>query len=405
MNLSPKDVVVFADPPSQHYYRNRLFQDDPVLNRDNSLSPFHELRDSLLGKGIQVYTADYLLGGQLAAQCNIYCSFGILASYNQLAERGDVIMGSFYIMEPPVTGPQLYHELSGLTERFSKVYVHNIEGVGYERYSSQQSNLRKFFWPQVENGVIESLWNNKDRGFLTMVSANKAPPPYLQVRRGQNPIGLRIFLNKNPGLKDSELYSERIRALVALHSLGTVDLYGYGWDISLYQILCNLPYSQSFPYMYWRNRKALRAIYKGAVESKYETLSRYRFALCFENMAMPGYITEKIFDCFFVGAIPIYLGAPDIVKYIPKGCFVDMRDFDDYARLHAYLLDLSDRDISSFRETAREYLSSEQYRPFTKERFVEQFEVDLIETLKAKGINLPGLEVSKNSTKERSEVE
>ena len=405
MNLSPKDVVVFADPPSQHYYRNRLFQDDPVLNRDNSLSPFHELRDSLLGKGIQVYTADYLLGGQLAAQCNIYCSFGILASYNQLAERGDVIMGSFYIMEPPVTGPQLYHELSGLTERFSKVYVHNIEGVGYERYSSQQSNLRKFFWPQVENGVIEHLWNNKNRGFLAMISANKTPAPYLQVRRGQNPIGLRITLNRNPGLKHSELYSERIRALVALHSLGNVDLYGYGWDVSLYQILRNLPYSQSFPYMYWRNSKALRAIYKGAVKSKYEALSRYKFAFCFENMAMPGYITEKVFDCFFVGTIPIYLGAPDVVKYIPKGCFIDMRDFDNYAALHAYLLKLSDEDISRFGEAAREYLSSEQYQPFTKERFVEQFEMDLMETLKAKGFDLPGLRVPDNGTKKRSEVE
>jgi len=314
-------------------------------------------------------------------------------------------MGSFYIMEPPVTGPQLYHELSGLTERFSKVYVHNIEGVGYERCSSQQSNLRKFFWPQVENRVIEHLWNNGDRGFLTMISANKAPLPYLQVRRGQNPIGLKISLNKNPGLKDSELYSERIRALVALHSFGDVDLYGYGWDTSLYQILRNLPYSQSFPYMYWRNRKALRAIYKGSVKSKYETLSRYRFALCFENMAMPGYITEKIFDCFFVGTIPIYLGATDIVKYIPKRCFIDMRDFDNYAELHAYLLDLSDQDISSFREAAREYLSSQQYQPFTKERFVEQFEVDLMETLKAKGVHLQGLTVPDNSTKERSEVE
>jgi hypothetical protein len=157
--------------------------------------------------------------------------------------------------------------------------------------------------------------------------------------------------------------------------------------------------------MYWKNRKALRAIYKGAVKSKYEIFSRYRFALCFENSAMPGYITEKIFDCFFVGTIPIYLGAPDVVKYIPKGCFIDMRDFDNYAALHSYLSSLSDNDISSFRMAAREYLSSEQYQPFTKEKFVEQFEADLMETLKANDVNLVGLRVPDNSTKERSEVE
>jgi hypothetical protein len=401
MNISAKDIMVFIDPSSEHYYEDRLFQDDPVLNRDNCLSPFHELRDSLFEKGIQVHTADYLLGGQLGAQCNIYCSFGILANYNQLAKREDIIMGSFYIMEPPVTGLPLYHELSRLAKYFDRVYVHNTEGVGYERHFSYQSNLRKFFWTQVENGVIEPLWNNKDRGFLTMISSNKTTPPYLQVSRGQNPIGFKISLSKNPGLKDSELYSERIRALATLQGLGTVDLYGYGWDISLYQILRNMPYNQRFPYMYWKNRKALRAIYKGAVKSKYEALSRYRFALCFENMAMPGYITEKIFDCFFVGTIPVYLGAPDVVKYIPRSCFIDMRDFDDYAALHSYLSSLSDEDISSFRMAAREYLSSAEYQPFTKERFVEQFEVDLMETLKANGVNLLGLRVPDNSTKER----
>jgi hypothetical protein len=288
-----------------------------------------------------------------------------------------------------------------LTRRFDRVYVHNAEGSGYERYFHHQSNLHKFFWPQVENAVIERLWNNKDRGFLTMVVSNKTASPRLQVSRRQKPAGLRICVNNNPGLKDSELYSERIRASVALHKLGDIDLYGHGWDISTNQILRNLPYSQSFPYMYWRNRKALRAIYKGAVKSKYETLSRYRFALCFENMAMPGYITEKIFDCFFVGTIPIYLGAPDVENYIPKSCFVNMRDFGSYAELHAYLSNVPDQDISSFREAAREYLSSEQYQPFTKERFVEQFEVDLMETLKTNDVNLPGLRVPDNSTKER----
>jgi len=402
---SAKDVAIFLDPSSPWFYKDRLFQEDRATNTDDRLRPFIELSRSLSKKGVDVHTADYLVDRQSAVQYNIYYSFGILTSYDKLADREDVIMGSFYIMEPPVTSPQLYRELSSLTECFNKVYVHNTEGVGYERHFSHQSNLRKFFWPQVENGVIEDLWNNKDRGFLTMISANKTPLPYLQVSRGQNPIGFKISRNKNPGLRDSELYSERIRAVVAFHGLGNVDLYGYDWGISLHQILRKMPYSQSFPYMYWKNRKALRAIYKGAVKSKYETLSRYRFALCFENMAMPGYITEKIFDCFFVGTIPVYLGAPDVERYIPKSCFIDMRDFDNYAALHTYLSSLSDNDISSFREAAREYLSSEQYRPFTKERFVEQFEVDLTETLKANGVNLPGLRVPDNSTKERLEVE
>ncbi|MBT9147751.1 MAG: Alpha-(1,3)-fucosyltransferase FucT [Syntrophomonadaceae bacterium] len=364
-----------------------------MLNRDNCLSAFHELRNSLSEKGIRVHTADYLVNRQLGAEYNIYYSFGILTNYDKLAKRGDVILGSFYIMEPPVNGPQLYRELSSLTKCFDEVYIHNTEGMGYERYFSHQSNLRKLFLPQAENGVIEPLWNNKDRGFLATIISNKTALPYLQLRRGQNPMSLQILLNK--GSKGSELYSERIRALLALQNFGNVDLYGYGWDTSLYQILRNIPGSQKFPYMYWKNRKALRAIYKGQVKSKYETLSQYRFALCFENSVMPGYIPEKIFDCFFAGTVPIYLGAPDVENYIPKNCFIDMRDFDNYGELHAYLLGLSGDDISSLREAAREYLSSAQYLPFTKEKFVEQFEMDLMKTLERNGINMLSLQDAK----------
>jgi len=390
MSISAKDVMVFIDPSYFVFYDNEMFKATSKLNRDRQLAPLIFLREKLAKQGISVNTADYLLDHRMSGRVNVYISLGIIDNYKKLAKQNNVHLQSFYIMEPTVVAPHLYREIDNLSRYFDRVYVHNTEGAGYKRYFSHQLNLRKFFWPQVQNGVIEHLWNNKDRGFLTMINANKTAVSYLQLRRGRNPMGLQILLNK--GSKDSELYSERIQALVALQSLGSVDLYGYGWDASLCQILRNIPYTQRFPYMYWKNRKALKAIYKGQVKSKYETLSQYRFALCFENMAMPGYITEKIFDSLFVGTIPIYLGAPDVEKYIPKSCFIDMRDFDNYAWLHAYLSNLSDEDISSFREAAREYLSSMQYQPFTKEKFAEQFEADLMETLKANGVNLSGFE-------------
>jgi hypothetical protein len=39
MNILANDMMVFIDPSSKHYYHNRLFQDDPLLNRDNCLIP------------------------------------------------------------------------------------------------------------------------------------------------------------------------------------------------------------------------------------------------------------------------------------------------------------------------------------------------------------------------------
>lgn len=357
-----KNVMVFIDPSSEAYYQDRLFQDDSVLNRDDCLSPFIELSRSLSAQGIPVHTADYLLKGQRGAQYNIYYSFGVLNHYEQMFRREDVILGSFYIMEPPVTGPHRYRELDNLVRSFNKVYVHNTDGIGYERYFSSQPNLRKFCWPQVKDVVIEKLWNSQDRDLLVMINSNKKPIS-----------------------KDHELYLERIRALIALRSLGSIDLYGHGWDVPRYKIRK----TRHLPSLYWKRRKVLRSIYKGTVESKYETLARYTFTICFENMVMPGYVTEKVFDCFFAGTIPIYLGAPDIEKYVPKNCFIDMRDFGSYRELYAYLRSLSDKDVVSFKEAAREYLSSEKYQPFTTERFVEQFEMDLLETLMANGVPLP----------------
>lgn len=354
-----KDVMVFIDPSHSQFYHDELFKETSKWNRDGQFAPFIYLRKKFAEQGIATHTADYLLDHKVSGQVNIYVSFGITTNYIKLSQEKNVILQSFFIMEPPVVAPYLYGEIGNLAKSFAKVYLHNAEGVGYERYFAGQPNLRKFFWPQIEDGIIEKFWGNGSRNFLMMINSNK-----------------------KPNLKANELYTERIRALVALKRLGSVDLYGHGWDVPFYKIR----QTRYFPWIYWRHSKVLRSIYKGSVESKYEALSRYKFALCFENMVMPGYLTEKIFDCLFVGTIPIYLGAPDIEQYIPKSCFIDMRDFGSYGDLHAYLRRMTDEDIFSFRESAREYLSSQQYRLFTKEKFAEQFEADLLETLKQHGV-------------------
>jgi len=50
--------------------------------------------------------------------------------------------------------------------------------------------------------------------------------------------------------------------------------------------------------------------------------SQYKFVICFENSKTDGYVTEKIFNVFLSGAIPIYDGAPNINDYIVSGSFI-----------------------------------------------------------------------------------
>lgn len=50
-----------------------------------------------------------------------------------------------------------------------------------------------------------------------------------------------------------------------------------------------------------------------------EIYANYKFIICFENSKTNGYVTEKIFNVFLSGSIPIYDGAPNIVYYIERG--------------------------------------------------------------------------------------
>jgi alpha(1,3/1,4) fucosyltransferase len=190
--------------------------------------------------------------------------------------------------------------------------------------------------------------------------------------------------NKIPRLSLNELYSERLQALAYFDRFGEVDLYGVGWDGPAYHVgetwipgsLRAMSYTARKSWRKLRPRKdpvslAIRSAYRGRTDHKAATLGGYTFALCFENSALEGWVTEKIFDCFFAGTVPVYWGAPDVERWVPSECFIDMRRFSGYEDLRTFLRDLSPSEIEAYREAAREYLQSERYRPFTKQAFAE----------------------------------
>jgi hypothetical protein len=117
----------------------------------------------------------------------------------------------------------------------------------------------------------------------------------------------------------------------------------------------------------------IRRVYRGAVDDKYETLSRYTFSLTYENQVLDGWINEKLFDAMLVGTVPVYLGAPDITDWVPEECFIDQRRFDGYAELRDHLRSLGPAEIRGYREAARAFLVSERFRPFRKETFADKF--------------------------------
>lgn len=101
------------------------------------------------------------------------------------------------------------------------------------------------------------------------------------------------------------------------------------------------------------------SIYKGSCESKYEVLSRYRFSLCFENMAMEGYVTEKIFDCLYAGTIPLYLGAPDIDQLVPETTYIDCRRFSSWEEMWRVVANIPDSEIQVMRLAGKAFIEGE----------------------------------------------
>ena len=107
------------------------------------------------------------------------------------------------------------------------------------------------------------------------------------------------------------------------------------------------------------------------MQKKQEILERYKFCLCFENTSFPGYITEKIFDCFFSGAIPIYWGAPDIDGYVPPEAFIDARLFPTFFELESYLRDLSPDEGAVLVHAGADFVASDAFKKFSDERFAD----------------------------------
>ncbi len=322
---------VFIDPPSSHYYQNKFFDGkDEKLNRDGCLLPYHRLAATFAGQHVQINTADLFAERAGGTVNGDYYSFGILNNFERLKKQGAVLKG-FLLFEPPIVSPQTYRALPELTAAFDKVYVHNTIGDGYSLKGVDQSKLRQLFWPQPFKGVLEQHWSKGDRlNRIVVINGNHKP----RSRKG-------------------ELYSRRIDAMAALARLDAVDLYGVGWDKWLSRRSMWLPY--------WLHRSTLLSIYQGTCVSKYETLSRYQFSLCFENMQMTGYVTEKLFDCLYAGTIPLYLGAPDITSLIPAEAYIDCRKFASWAEMWHEISSMSKNQVNTIREAGRAYLNSEEY--------------------------------------------
>ena len=220
-------------------------------------------------------------------------------------------------------------------------------------------------------------WNDaalkRSTGIKVMLP-NRIVAPVMRSFHERSIFSCLISENKMPpSFMENDLYSKRLEVIrwYERNAPSSFELYGRGWK-------------KPSP-AYTRREKVKRRIdrlrsqlfgykpfpsWRGAVEFKSSVLSNSRFSYCFENVKnLPNYITEKIFDCFLNGCVPIYWGADNILEYIPGNCFIDRRAFKDTQAVHQHLLGISAEQYAQFQLNIADFLRSEKAKLFSNENF------------------------------------
>lgn len=315
-----------------YHQKNKIFDiNDKVANRDSCNHSVWLLKTRLKENGIDLSTCDI----NLPFESDVSFCFDLPSDDVKLSADFSYL----FLFESEVIKPKNWDK--SRHNEFKRIYTWNDELVDNKRYF--KFNFSHLF-PEDKQEYVDSLSSFSSKKLCALISGNK--------------------MVRHP----FELYSERVKAIrwFEKNKPNDFDFYGVGWDKwipsnrYLRYVLSKFPnlLAPKFP------------SYKGKVDSKKNTLGNYKFAICYENAQLiSGYITEKIFDCFFSGCIPIYWGAPNIAEHIPGDCFIDRREFSNHAELYDYLNNMTEKQYLSIRCNITNFLFSTKADPFRAETF------------------------------------
>jgi hypothetical protein len=221
-----------------------------------------------------------------------------------------------FMWEPSTVQPEIHDPK--VQARFGKIFTWDDDLVDHKRYF-------KFHYP-VQRPRLEKIPSFEEKKFCTLIA--------------------RRLTSKHP----KQLYSERENTIRFFDDKPEeFDLYGH----------------------YWKKK---HKNWRGIAGDKIEVLKGYKYSICYENTKdVKGYITEKIFDCFAAGVVPVYWGASNVTDYIPADCFIDRRQFKDNKQMYQFLKKLTKEEYEQYLARAAAFLKSDQAKLFTAENLVDTF--------------------------------
>ena len=94
--------------------------------------------------------------------------------------------------------------------------------------------------------------------------------------------------------------------------------------------------------------------------SKIRFLNGYKFNIAFENSDAPGYITEKLIDCYIANTVPIYWGSNGDIAPYPKESIICANDYESVEALIERIKEVDSNDAL--------YLSILRANPFSVDK-------------------------------------
>ena len=343
-----KDILInFASPALGN---NVIFDTDDINGLND---PWKLLKKKLYNLGYNLKTADQ---NELSNCAWIFFIDGDSADLASQTFKDKLKYNVKKIMSPNA-GParKLYQEClrEGMTD---KLVLFLWEGKSVKPYNYSTQLHEKFSKIFTWN---DDLVDNKKFFKLYLPSSMRnleiAKMPFLHKK-----LLINISANKLSPFPD-ELYSARRKTIKFFdkNHPNDFDLYGPKWDTPISRLQKKLPCLVK-----------RYGTFRGIAKNKIETLSKYKFSLCYENLKNEnGYITEKIFDCFIAKTVPIYWGANNIEEYIDSECFIDRRQFNSDKELAELLKAMTETEYNAYLANINKYLRSEAYQKFLPENF------------------------------------
>ncbi len=324
-------LALWCDQP---YQQDEIFNSSSYLNRDDCLAPFRALKERFQKEGWEVHSYDLYKSQGETPSAIIFLDRPSRGPKKALGPWYGNCKTYLLIQECEVVKPKNW--ILPEHGEYTAIFTWHDEFVDGDRYL-------KLNFPQSLSSLPEAQGTRPH--FATLIAGNK--------------------LARHP----FELYSKRIEAIrwFENHHPEDFHFYGMGWDRPVVHIPITL-----LSRIFKSREKVHYSSYRGAIENKDAILKQYKFSICFENAhSIPGYITEKIFDCLASGSIPVYWGAPNIESHVDKDCFIDFREFKSFDTLYEHLSQFSEADLINYRENAIQYLKSEKAKSFSTEAYVD----------------------------------